>query len=125
MPVSTYVDSPSKVLDGGIILVLPYTFVSMDVYIRAVMRDIVLQVVMQKTDGTICSLANVVCFINEIVDLGSGAGGFTCNTKNLALSSSKEVCWSGLQRIVRIVDLLGKIVRIVHASTLLPNRVPI
>ena len=86
------------------------------------MRGMGLQVVVQKTDGTIRYLANVVCIVNEIVDLGSD--GFTCNTENLALSSSKKVCWSRLQRIVGIVDLFGKIIRIVHVSTLLPNRVP-
>ena len=62
-------DSPGEVLDGGIVLILANTIVCMDVNVRVVARSMVLQVVVEKTNGAIGSLASIVCFINEVVVL--------------------------------------------------------
>ena len=101
-------DPPCKILDGGVVLVLTNTVISMDVDVGHILGSMALEVVVEEADGTVCPLAHIVCFVNKVVNLC--ALRFTSDSDNLVLASCQKISRSWLQWVVGVVDLLCKII---------------
>lgn len=70
--------------------------------------------VVEKADDGIRSLPCVERLVNQVVDLPWDT--LTTHTKDGTLPSSLEVQRPGLEGVVRVVYLLGKVKRIVHTG---------
>ena len=79
---------------------------------------VVAKEVVKETDDSVTFLPRVESFIYEVVHLSGDA--LTTNSEDGALSGRLEVHWPRLEWVVRVVDLLGKIEREVHADRTTP-----
>jgi hypothetical protein len=93
-----------------VVFILANTVVSMETYIN-LSKTMILEEVMQEGDHCVSSFAHVRCLINEVIDLSWDT--LTTHPKHSTLSGCFEIHWPWLEWVVRVVDLLGKIKRVV------------
>ena len=104
---------PSQVPYKIIVFVLPCAIIGMEMN-RSFSKSMIFEIMVDITNGSICSLADVTGFINQIVYLLRDR--LAHNSKNCAFTWRFKVDWSRLHWVAWNMYLLRKFKGVVHCS---------